>query len=159
MLNDKYKGLADQVGKTTAGQVDRLKNKWDEYKKGLGSSIVGLFETSNGVNVLTEAVSKNADALNNQTIPAWKRLMGLFSTSQNIENQTITSLEEYNKANEHQVDVLTSIIGKYGELFGKMQLINLANSMKGKSAVEIMNAFKEMYKEVSDKPFEVKVQI
>ena len=34
-------------------------------------------------------------ALNYQSIPAWKRLVGLFSTRQNIENQTIISFDEY----------------------------------------------------------------
>jgi hypothetical protein len=142
ILGKKYDGLAKTVGDTTAGNVQKLSNKWSELKKGLGASIFQLFDTAKGTSFLTESVDLQQKTLNNKEIPAWKRLVGLFDAAVNMTNLMQQSVKNANDEYERQHGLITDLIGDYSKFYGKSVLLNFAMSMKGKSPLEVMNAFK-----------------
>jgi hypothetical protein len=137
-INRKYQGLAKQVGDTTAGQIDKLKNKWGEYERGIGSTLIGLSNTIIGENGLNNTLTKQADILNDEDIPAWRRFFGTMFVGTGRDYQ----IKKDTDALQKQKIAIDNVVASYLKL---NRTTNFLDLMKNMTVMQRAEWFKQQY--------------
>lgn len=118
-LQNEFGGAAKAAAADAYGASQQLSNAWGDFKEAVGSAITPSAE---GVKFLTERVQENTAVLNDKTIPAWRKWLGLIDSGINKQNKgaALLNLQQKEK-NEEMLKIMKLGYQDINGLLGKQK--------------------------------------
>ncbi|PZP38396.1 MAG: hypothetical protein DI598_20890, partial [Pseudopedobacter saltans] len=112
----KFNNMMDQIAQTSYGKMQMLEGQWQNFKIGIGNALIPLAnDFMTGANKVLEYLDIN------KTAP---EVLAAESGEMNTLVSMITSL---NVRNDERRQLLETLVGKYPEFFGKLDIEKTKN--------------------------------
>lgn len=155
---EQFKGLAEEQAKG-AGQLKQAENNIGDFKEAVGGLFIGLLDAIGGLEEFNNQLSKTNQFLSNESIPAGVRFGNLISNNtfamqtigeatakyQEILDDNITSLVDYQKKVQQNITVTNEETAAYNRLAGGTDVVSkevdrLAKALAAEELAQIASA-------------------